>query len=236
MWHRRGVQFRANLGKDPKQVAMMFDQVAERYDLMNDLLSVAQTRWWRQATGKALDVRLGDLVLDLAGGTGTSAEPFAQAGGIVFPTDISLGMLAEGRRRHPEYTFVAGDGVRLPYCDEAFDKVSISFGLRNIVDTVAALREMLRVTRPGGTMLITEFSTPTNAILRNFFRAWLGQVMPRVAQLGSNPASYAYLVESILAWPSQQELADLISAAGWRSVEWRNLSGGMVAMHRAVAL
>ncbi|HLT61567.1 MAG TPA: demethylmenaquinone methyltransferase [Microlunatus sp.] len=227
---------RATLAKRRADVASMFDRVAARYDLANDVISLGMDRAWRRATVEAVEPRAGQRILDLAAGTGTSSQPFADAGATVFPTDLSLGMLAVGKERQPGLTFVAGDALQLPFADAAFDVVTISFGLRNVEHTEAALVELRRVTRPGGRLVICEFSTPTVPWFRFAYRNYLLAALPRLADLvASNPAAYRYLAESILAWPDQQGLADLIAAAGWHNVEWRNLSSGIVALHRAWA-
>ncbi|WP_413452081.1 demethylmenaquinone methyltransferase [Georgenia phoenicis] len=225
---------RADLDKQPREVARMFDAVAKRYDVTNDILSLWQDRAWRVATRRAVAAEPGMRVLDLAAGTGTSSEAYADAGVAVVPCDFSTGMVGVGKRRRPDLSFVAGDATRLPFADESFDVVTISFGLRNVVDTELALREMRRVTRPGGRLVICEFSRPTFAPFRVLYTWYLTHVLPRVARLvSSNTDAYGYLAESITAWPDQQGLARLVSAAGWRSVGYRNLSGGIVALHRA---
>ncbi len=212
----------------------MFDDVAPRYDLMNDLASLGQDRAWRSRVVEAIDPKPGMRVLDLAAGTGTSSAPFAALGALVVPVDMSLGMLAEGRRRHPELPFVAGDALALPFGDGVFDAVTISFGLRNVADTTGALTELLRVTRPGGVAVVCEFSTPTWRPFRATYRGFLATALPTVAKLAStNAEAYDYLAESILAWPDQAALADLMYDAGWDEVEHQNLSGGIVALHRA---
>ena len=227
---------RATLDKRRGEVAAMFDRVAARYDLVNDVLSMGQDRAWRRRTVEAVDPRPGQRVLDLAAGTGTSSEPFAAVGATVVPTDLSLGMLEVGKQRRPALSFVAADALDLPYADAAFDAVTISFGLRNVEDSAAALRELHRVTRPGGTLVICEFSTPTWAPFRTVYLNYLVAALPRIARLiSSNPVAYEYLAESIQAWPDQPGLAAVIGEAGWRDVEWRNLSGGVVALHRATA-
>jgi demethylmenaquinone methyltransferase/2-methoxy-6-polyprenyl-1,4-benzoquinol methylase len=214
----------------------MFDRVAARYDLANDVLSLGQDRAWRRLVVEAVQPRSGQLILDLAAGTGTSSEPFALAGAIVVPTDLSLGMLTVGKQRLPALSFVAGDALRLPFADASFDAVTISFGLRNVEDTAAALTEMRRVTKPGGALVVCEFSTPTWRPFRTLYSNYLVAAIPKLASaVSSNPAAYEYLAESIQAWPDQQALAALITAAGWRNVEWRNLSRGIVALHRAHA-
>jgi demethylmenaquinone methyltransferase / 2-methoxy-6-polyprenyl-1,4-benzoquinol methylase len=227
---------RATLDKRRGEVAAMFDRVAARYDLVNDVLSMGQDRAWRRRTVEAVGPRPGQRILDLAAGTGTSSEPFASAGATVVPTDLSLGMLEVGKHRRPALSFVAADALDLPYADAAFDAVTISFGLRNVEDPAAALRELRRVTRPGGTLVICEFSTPTWTPFRVLYLNYLVAALPRIARLiSSNPVAYEYLAESIQAWPDQPGLAAVIGQAGWRDVEWRNLSGGVVALHRARA-
>lgn len=213
----------------------MFDDVAPRYDRTNDLLALGQTRRWRGHVTRAVGALPGDRVLDLAAGTGTSSEPIARGGAFVVACDFSLGMLGEGRRRNPRLSFVAGDGLALPFADESFDAVTISFGLRNLQDRHAGLRELLRVTRPGGRLVVCEFSHPTWGPFRGVYNRYLMGALPTVARkASSNPDAYAYLAESIRAWPDQADLAGDLLAAGWRHVAWRNLNGGVVAVHRAV--
>ncbi|MCF6524459.1 demethylmenaquinone methyltransferase [Streptomyces sp. JJ36] len=225
---------RASLEKQPHEVAAMFDDVAARYDLTNDVLSLGQARLWRRAVARAVDARPGERVLDLAAGTGTSSLPFTGAGAYTVPCDFSTGMLAEGRRRHPRLPFTAGDATRLPFRDGVFDAVTISFGLRNVQDTDAALAETLRVTRPGGRVVVCEFSHPAWAPFRTVYTEYLMRALPRVAEaVSSSPDAYVYLAESIRAWPDQPALARRLQAAGWSRVAWRNLSGGVVALHRA---
>jgi demethylmenaquinone methyltransferase / 2-methoxy-6-polyprenyl-1,4-benzoquinol methylase len=214
----------------------MFDDVAKRYDITNDVLSLGQDRRWRSAVVEAVEPKPGETILDLAAGTGTSSQPFADAGATVIPCDFSQGMLIVGKKAKPRLPFVAGDGTRLPFADDTFDAVTISFGLRNIVDHEAGLREMLRVTRPGGRLVVCEFSRPTFAPFRTVYIEYLMQALPRAARaVSSNPDAYVYLAESIRAWPDQAELAGKIGAAGWRNPRWRNLSGGIVALHHAYA-
>lgn len=223
---------RATLDKRPREMAAMFDAVAKRYDLTNDVLSLGQVRRWRRQVLRTVAPRRDDPVLDLAAGTGTSSEPFEAAGAVVVPCDFSLGMLREGKAARPRMRFTAGDGTRLPFADAAFAAVTISFGLRNIVDPDAALRELARVTRPGGRLVVCEFSHPTWAPFRRLYLEYLMRALPPVARrVSSSPDAYVYLAESIQAWPDQAALADRIRAAGWSDVGWRDLSGGIVALH-----
>ena len=226
---------RADLRKNPADVTAMFDGVAERYDLTNDVLSLGQDRRWRTAVVEAVAPRPGERVLDLAAGTGTSSQPFADAGAHVVACDFSQGMLQVGKRVRPSLAFVAGDATRLPFADDTFDAVTISFGLRNIVDPDAGLREMLRVTRPGGRLVVCEFSSPTWAPFRTVYVEYLMRALPAVARaVSSNPEAYIYLAESIRAWPDQAGLSERVLGAGWSRCRWRNLSGGVVALHHAV--
>ncbi|MBB3099841.1 demethylmenaquinone methyltransferase/2-methoxy-6-polyprenyl-1,4-benzoquinol methylase [Actinoplanes campanulatus] len=226
---------RADLDKQPHEVAEMFDGVAKRYDLTNTVLSFGQDRGWRRATRTALGLRPGERVLDVGAGTGISTEELGRSGAFAVGADLSVGMLQAGRRVRAEVPLLAGDALRLPFADGVFDAVTISFALRNVVDTGAALREFARVTRPGGRLVVCEFSHPTSTAFRTIYMQYLMRSLPTVARgVSSNPEAYVYLAESIRAWPDQQGLADRIAAAGpWDRVGWRNLSGGIVALHRA---
>jgi demethylmenaquinone methyltransferase/2-methoxy-6-polyprenyl-1,4-benzoquinol methylase len=225
---------RADLDKLPADVQAMFDAVARRYDVTNDVLSLGQDRRWRHQVIDAVGPRPGELVLDLAAGTGTSSQPFLDRGATVVPCDFSVGMLRVGKQALPHLPFVAGDGTRLPFGDDTFDAVTISFGLRNIVDPDAGLRELWRVTRPGGRLVVCEFSSPTWSPFRTLYIEYLMKALPAVARaVSSSPDAYVYLAESIRAWPDQPGLAARLQQAGWREVGWRNLSGGIVALHRA---
>jgi demethylmenaquinone methyltransferase / 2-methoxy-6-polyprenyl-1,4-benzoquinol methylase len=239
---------RADLDKRPADVAAMFDGIAERYDLLNDILSAGQVRLWRRAVARITGAGLGNRVLDLAAGTGTSALSFTATGADCVACDFSLGMLRAGRARLARaggqqhggqqhggrLGWVAGDALRLPFRDEAFDAVTISFGLRNVASPGAALAEMHRVTRPGGRLVVCEFSTITIAPLDMLYRRYLINVLPAIARRTTRkPEAYTYLAESIADWPAQRELAGLIEAAGWTAVRWRDLSLGVVAVHVA---
>ncbi|MBT8227188.1 MAG: demethylmenaquinone methyltransferase [Dactylosporangium sp.] len=226
---------RAGMDKQPAEIAAMFDSVAERYDRTNAVLALGRDRAWRRETMAALGLRPGEVVLDLAAGTGVSTSELDRAGVRAVAVDLSLGMIEVGRRERPDVTFVAGDALALPFAEETFDAVTMSFGLRNVADTDAALREMLRVTKPGGRLLICEFSQPTLAPVRTVYQRCVMWALPGLAkQVAGSTEAYAYLVESIRTWPDQQALADLMMAAGWGKVAWRNLTGGVVAMHRAI--
>ena len=228
-----GAVTRATLAKDPVQVAAMFDEVARRYDLTNAVLSLGRDRSWRRAVTQALRLTAGELVLDLAAGTATSSAALAASGAEVIGCDFSLGML-HAAKPHDGVSLVAGDALRLPFADAVFDAVTISFGLRNTVDVGRALRELRRVTRPGGRLVVCEFSSPTFKPFRTLYTEYLMRLLPAVAtKVSSDPAAYVYLAESIRAWPSQEGLATALQAAGWTDVAWRDLTGGIVALHRA---
>lgn len=223
---------RADLGKDPEAVASMFDGVARRYDLVNDLLSLGQTKAWRKKVVAMIAPRAGMRILDIAAGPGSSSEPLHRAGADVVAMDFSEGMLAQGRKARPYLNFVKGDALKIPFPDNEFDVTTNSFGLRNTNDFELALREALRVTKPGGQIYIVEFSTPTNKLFRKLYFNYLLKSLPRIAKrTSSNPAAYQYLAESILAWSNQGELAARMSANGWQNPTWRNLTGGVVAVH-----
>ena len=224
---------RAHLDKAPADVAAMFDEVAARYDLTNAVLSFGQDRGWRRAVTDALTLSAGDVVLDLAAGTATSTVALAATGARAIGCDFSLGMLRQGRGRG--VALIAGDALRLPFADASFDAVTISFGLRNVADTDLALRELRRVTKPGGRLVVCEFSHPTMPAFRSVYMNYLMKALPAVAtRVSSDPAAYVYLAESIRAWPDQAGLATVLQQAGWSRVGWRDLTGGIVALHRAV--
>ena len=210
----------------------MFDEVAPTYDKTNDLLSFGQSRLWRGIVAKAVEPKSGQSVLDMAAGTGSSTVAFTRPGVRLVAGDFSEGMLAEGRKRHPEIEFVFADATKLPFKAKEFDATTISFGLRNVVDVEAALSEMFRVTKPGGRIVICEFSKVTNPVLRPFYNFYLRKVLPAFSSLASKtPEAYAYLSESIDAWPDQRTLAAKIEKAGYEKVTFRNLSFGIVAIH-----
>src|SRR6516164_8058380 len=239
---------RADLDKRPGDVAAMFDAIAGRYDLLNDILSMGQVRLWRRFVARITGARPGDRVLDLAAGTGTSSLTFTATGADCVACDFSLGMLRVGRARlgrgqgqggqppdgRGRLSFAAGDALRLPFRGEAFDAVTISFGLRNVAHPGQALAEMRRVTRPGGRLVVCEFSTITIPPVDMLYRRYLIHVLPAIARrTARSPGAYEYLAESITNWPPQRELAGMIEAAGWSAVRWRDLSMGAVAVHVA---
>jgi demethylmenaquinone methyltransferase/2-methoxy-6-polyprenyl-1,4-benzoquinol methylase len=210
----------------------MFDGVARRYDLLNDLLSLGRTKAWRKVATSIIDPKPGMRILDIAAGTGSSSRPLADAGANVIPLDFSKGMLDAGRKRHPDLAFTQGDALALTFKNNEFDVTTISFGLRNTSDTLKALRESLRVLKPGGRMVVVEFSQPTNKIFRTIYLRYLMRALPVVARkVSSNPDAYVYLAESILAWPNQPGLAALMKTAGFEKVHWKNLTFGIVAIH-----
>lgn len=226
---------RANLSKDPDEVAAMFDGVAKRYDLINDLLSLGRAKAWRKAATAIIAPAPGMRILDLAAGTGASAEPLFRAGATVFATDFSAGMLAQGRKVRPYLNFSQADALNLPFEADSFDVITISFGLRNTANIEKALAEGLKVTKPGGRIVIVEFSHPTWRPFRSLYMSYLMKALPLIARkTASNPDAYVYLAESIRAWPDQAELAAIMEAAGWRSVTWKNLTFGVVAVHSGI--
>lgn len=227
---------RATLDKQPREVARMFDGVARRYDVTNTLLSFGQDRRWRRRTRQCLQLERGQHVLDLAAGTGVSTIDLTRGGVHAVACDFSLGMLRAGRshKRRRRVPYVAGDATRLPFGDACFDAAVISFGLRNVSDVPLALREMARVVRPGGRLVVCEFSRPTFPPFRVLYLNYLMRALPLVARrVSSNADAYVYLAESIRAWPSQDDLAATVAGNGWASVRYRNLTGGIVALHLA---
>lgn len=225
-----------NLHKRPEQVSSMFDRVSSNYDRTNDILTAGIAPYWRAQTRLATRPRPGERVLDIAAGTGTMSKQFADAGAQVTALDFSQGMIDEGLRRHgtnPRIEFVRGDATALPFDDASFDAASISFGLRNVQQPKLAIDEMLRVLKPGGRVVICEFSRVVNPAVRALYGAYMRGVMPTVVNLVSSDAdAYRYLNESIEAWPEQSVLAGWLRQAGFERVKYRNLTFGMVALHK----
>jgi demethylmenaquinone methyltransferase/2-methoxy-6-polyprenyl-1,4-benzoquinol methylase len=225
---------RAQLDRQPGDVARMFDAVADNYDRMNAVMTGGQERRWRRIVADTLAIGPTDVVLDLAAGTGASSATLQDRGATVVACDFSQGMLAVGRSRNQTMRFVAGDAMRLPFKDESFSAVTISFGLRNFVDVDGALEELARVTKPDGRLAILETSAPRRQPMRAGHHFYVRNVMPRLARLvASNSEAYDYLAESMDAWPGPDALAERIAAAGWERVAWRQLLLGAVALHCA---
>lgn len=227
-----------DLAKYPDEVSSMFDRVSSKYDLTNDVLSGGLAPSWRVRTRKALAPKPGMQILDVACGTGTVTRLLADHGATVTGIDFSPGMIGEGIRRHgdhPRITFQQGDATELPFDDNTFDATTVSFGIRNVQEPQRALAEMLRVTKPGGRIVVCEFSTPTTAALRWAYDMYMNVVMPTVVKLvSSDPDAYDYLFRSIQDWPDQRTFAGWLRAAGYEHVAHRNLTGGIVALHRGV--
>ncbi|VXB62413.1 class I SAM-dependent methyltransferase [Pseudoclavibacter sp. 8L] len=227
---------KADLNKRPEQVSSMFDRVSKKYDETNDILSMGNAARWRVQTRHAIAPQPGEKILDVAAGTGTVSKVLADAGAKVTALDFSAGMIEEGKRIHganPNIDFVQGDATKLPFDDNTFDASTVSFGLRNVQQPKIALQEMLRVTKPGGRLVIAEFSTPPQALIRTGYRAYMQIAMPTIVKLvSSDPEAYTYLNESIIAWPAQRELASWLREAGFERVKYRNLTAGVVALHK----
>jgi len=217
--------------KQPAVVAKMFDSLAPRYDVMTDLISLGQDRRWRRIATAALQAHPGDTVLDVAAGTGASSAALAGVGVKVTALDISPGMVAKGRETHPDINFIVGDAEVLPFDDGTFDAVMVSFGLRNMSDPQRVLNELARVTKPGGRLVVCELSTPPWRVLQLAHHVWMGYVMPLIARLSSNPASYDYLTESIVDWPGPTVVAQWLADAGWHGIGFKRLTGGIVTLH-----
>ena len=216
----------------------MFDSVSTHYDRTNAVLSVGNAALWRMAATRAVNPQRGERILDIAAGTGTSSVALTKTGAHVVAADFSEGMIAVGRERHagnPQMEFVQADATALPFADNEFDAVTISFGLRNVVEPKKALTEFYRVTKPGGRVVICEFSTPPFAPIRVGYFAYLNRVMPMIVKLASsNAEAYDYLGESIAAWPDQSTLSAWLRDAGYDAVAYRNLTLGIVALHRGI--
>ena len=223
---------RANLNKDPDDVSKMFDGVANRYDFLNDLLSLGRTKAWRKVVTSIIGPKPGLKILDIAAGTGSSTRPLVDAGADVIALDFSAGMIETGRKRHKDIKFVQGDALNLPFEENVFDVTTISFGLRNTSNIDSALKDSLRVTKSGGKIVIAEFSHPSNSIFRFIYLNYLMKAIPIISKkISKNPDAYVYLAESIRAWPNQEGLASKMRDAGWKSVAWQDLTFGIVAVH-----
>ena len=225
-------------------VADVFHSVASRYDLMNDLMSAGIHRIWKRFTIELSGVRKGNSVLDIAGGTGDLAARFADIvgpEGAVVLADINESMLKVGRDKLLDsghlgnLEFVQADAQYLPFPDDSFDCITIAFGLRNVTDKDRALRSMLRVQKPGGRLLVLEFSKPQNALLSKAYDAYSFKVLPVMGRLVANDSdSYQYLAESIRVHPDQETLKEMMEDAGFTRCEYHNMTGGVVALHKGI--
>ena len=223
---------RANLNKDPDDVSKMFDDVANRYDFLNDLLSLGRTKAWRRAVTSIIAPKQGMKILDIAAGTGSSSRPLVDKGAEVTALDFSQGMIEQGRKQNKNINFVQGDALKLPFEDNSFEVTTISFGLRNTSNTEIALKEALRVTKDGGRIVVAEFSHPVNPIFKKIYLNYLMKALPVIVKkISKNPDAYIYLAESIRAWPDQAELASIMRDSGFKSVAWQDLTFGIVAVH-----
>ncbi len=233
-----------NVEEKADKVADVFHSVAGNYDLMNDLMSGGVHRLWKRMTIEMSGVRAGHKVLDIAGGTGDLAAKFSR---IVGPTgtvvlaDINDSMLKVGRDRLADRGMVSNvqfsqaDAQHLPFPDNTFDVISIAFGLRNVTDKDMALRSMLRVLKPGGRLLILEFSKPGNPLLSKLYDTYSFSVLPRLGKMFANDSdSYQYLAESIRMHPDQSTLLEMLNSAGFANTDFHNMSGGVVALHRGI--
>jgi demethylmenaquinone methyltransferase / 2-methoxy-6-polyprenyl-1,4-benzoquinol methylase len=228
------------------RVRAVFESVAGKYDLMNDLMSGGAHRVWKQFALSQTGLRPGQRALDVAGGTGDLAAGMARqvgSGGLVMLTDINSAMLSEGRDALTDRGLVANvryalaDAQRLPFPDSSFDCVTIGFGLRNVTDKAAALRSMARVLKPGGQLLVLEFSHPVLPGLKPLYDAYSFGVLPLLGRfVAQDEASYRYLAESIRRFPSQDALLTMLGEAGLENCRYHNLSGGIVALHRGYRL
>lgn len=223
---------RANLNKDPDDVSKMFDGVANRYDLLNELLSLGRTKAWRRVVTSIIAPKPGMKILDIAAGTGSSSRPLVDRGAEVTALDFSQGMIEQGRKQNKNIKFMQGDALKLPFEENTFDVTTISFGLRNTSSVEIALKEALRVTKDGGRIVVAEFSHPVNPIFRKIYLNYLMKALPIIVKkISKNPDAYVYLAESIRAWPDQAELASIMRDIGFKSVAWQDLTFGIVAVH-----
>jgi demethylmenaquinone methyltransferase/2-methoxy-6-polyprenyl-1,4-benzoquinol methylase len=210
----------------------MFDDVAHRYDFLNDLLSLGRTKAWRRVVTSIIAPKPGMKILDIAAGTGSSSRPLVDKGAEVTALDFSHGMIEQGRKQNKNINFVQGDALKLPFEDNSFDVTTISFGLRNTSNTEKALKEALRVTKDGGRIVVAEFSHPVNPVFKKIYLNYLMKALPVIVKkISKNPDAYIYLAESIRAWPDQAELASTMRDSGFKSVAWQDLTFGIVAVH-----
>ncbi|MCB1857459.1 MAG: bifunctional demethylmenaquinone methyltransferase/2-methoxy-6-polyprenyl-1,4-benzoquinol methylase UbiE [Gammaproteobacteria bacterium] len=237
---------RINAGDKAKRVREVFDSVASRYDLMNDLMSMGIHRLWKRIAVELAGIRPGQRVLDLASGTGDLAARFAGLAGpqgLVIMSDINAAMLQQGRDRMVDRGFLGNlayaqiNAENIPFPDQCFDCISIGFGLRNVTDKQRALQEMQRVLKPGGRVLILEFSHPRSKPFRAVYDIYSFKILPLIGKLVVNDdASYRYLAESIRMHPDQETLKEMLEQAGFELCDYHNLTGGVVAVHRGFKL
>lgn len=233
-----------NVEEKADKVAEVFHSVAAKYDLMNDLMSGGVHRLWKRITIEMSGVRRGDKVLDIAGGTGDLTAKFSRivgSEGTVVLADINDSMLKVGRDRLMDrgvvnnVRFSQADAQYLPFPDNTFDVITIAFGLRNVTDKDLALRSMLRVLKPGGRLLVLEFSKPANPVLSKIYDTYSFSILPKLGRLFADDSdSYQYLAESIRMHPDQQTLQNMMDDAGFANTDFHNMTGGVVALHRGV--
>ena len=233
-----------NVEEKAGKVADVFHSVAGKYDLMNDLMSGGVHRLWKRITIEMSGVRRGDKVLDIAGGTGDLTAKFSRivgSEGTVVLADINDSMLKVGRDRLMDrgvvnnVRFSQADAQHLPFPDNTFDVITIAFGLRNVTDKDLALRSMLRVLKPGGRLLVLEFSKPANPVLSKVYDTYSFSILPKLGKLFADDSdSYQYLAESIRMHPDQQTLQNMMDDAGFANTDFHNMTGGVVALHRGV--
>ena len=233
-----------NVEEKAGKVAEVFHSVAGNYDLMNDLMSGGIHRLWKRVTIEMSGVRPGHTVLDIAGGTGDLTAQFSRIvgpEGTVVLADINDSMLKVGRDRLVDrgitdnVRFSQADAQYLPFPDNTFDVITIAFGLRNVTDKDMALRSMLRVLKPGGKLLVLEFSKPPNSLLSKIYDGYSFSILPKLGKLFANDAdSYQYLAESIRMHPDQETLMGMMDSAGFANTDYHNMTGGIVALHRGV--
>lgn len=233
------------VGDKRKRVAGVFTSVAHKYDVMNDLMSLGIHRIWKRFAIDLAGVRPGERVLDVAGGTGDLTREFAKAAGpkgLVVLSDINAAMLGEGRKRLIDHGLVGvppvqANAEQLPFAEGSFDCITIAFGLRNVTDKDAALRSMTRCLKPGGRLLVVEFSKPLSPVIGKVYDEYSFRLLPLMGKLVANDeASYRYLAESIRMHPDQKTLQGMMETAGLARVQVYNLSGGIVAVHRGYRL
>lgn len=225
-----------------ERVADVFNSVASKYDLMNDLMSFGMHRFWKSFTIQQAQIRSGQTVLDIAGGTGDLAKEFSKKTGpegLVILADINYKMLEQGRDqlidtgKINQIKYVQADAEQLPFFDNYFDCITIAFGLRNVTDKARALRSMYQILKPGGKCLVLEFSKPTLPLLNKIYEQYSFQIIPTLGEwICNDRKSYQYLVESIRMHPDQETFKTIMSEAGFEDVNYYNLSGGIVALHK----